>query len=102
MTASTPFRARSRCHKISASPKRAAASHASCSSHEPGKRMTPKRVTRLLDGDGEPKSEDAKEEGPGKCFARPGPDDAGRRSFAGSSVHVDDLEVLDERVGQEL
>src|SRR6266545_1119630 len=40
-TASTPLRARSACHRISASPTRSQASSASRSSHEPGKRTTP-------------------------------------------------------------
>src|SRR3954453_15567334 len=41
MTASAPRRSRSAYHRISASPTRWAASSASTSSHEPGKRTTP-------------------------------------------------------------
>src|SRR4051794_24651383 len=44
MTASTPRRSGSACQSSSASPTRAAASTASRSSHEPGKRTTPNRM----------------------------------------------------------
>src|SRR3954452_5849349 len=39
---------------------------------------------RFFNDTNDPKGPGAKEEGPGKCCARPGPDDAGSRSFAGA------------------
>src|SRR4051794_17277290 len=58
--------------------------------------------TRFLMPANDPKSPDAKEEGPGKCSARLGPDDAGSRRFAGS-LAAGTPEPLGERLaGQPL
>src|SRR5437588_2216731 len=57
MTASTPCRSRSPCHSSTPSPTRSAASRASTSSQEPGKRTTPTFIpTRAPSGSRTPRS----------------------------------------------
>src|SRR4051812_14586729 len=54
MTASTPCRSGSACHRSTASPTRDAASWASTSSHDPGKRTTPAFIGPLRPSTGPP------------------------------------------------